>query len=1020
MPPSRFAALSPWRNLTAKQLQPSYSELPVGSNDASRSIAATSERLYLKGTSPSTLLTLDATQAGRKKYGSRAESTTLPTSAIYDIEPSPFDDGRIAIGGEDGAVIIIILQTTSQSPEVVDTWKHDASTGGPVLVRWNPHSADLLLSASPSSPIVALWNTAHPSQPALTIRPQVGSKAGGRFILDAAWTRDGTKIILALADGTVQSFDPRNDSSGQAISSGPPPFGLPKPIRISTTGGYVTASSLNASRQRELRIYTVESLTSPVQTITLDTASHPLNIVTDYDRSLLFLASRGDVSIRWIELDRAKKFPQGAFPLPPRTSFAGFTLLPAFGLDVIKAEINRLYVASTSGEVVAFSIEIPQRQTIDYHAHLFPDTAGGEAALTAEEWLAGQDKQVERVSLEPGKRRERGVQRQAVATEQATDVKPASQANGSASVEHKPQGVSSVAPTPVPSASIQETPEPSSVAEQPAEPITKSTRQDLLPPARVASSPTAEPSKTPAQDASKAQAAPRAAIAKTYGTPSTAAWSRTTLGGIAPLLPTYSSVPAFDTSVAPVARSFLATPTHLVYPLAGPGGRLAFHEIVREGRLPEAKDVSWIETGGKISDFEADPFNWSRVATVGGEEEVKLWRLPKAASLQPGGADSKAEGEYQQSILGQPEARVSVSSTVGRAGRIAFHPTASDVALVAGQDGLAVVDLQASQDAFFLSAPTAGEAEWSPLGSLVAFARADRKLVVWSPRQGECQAEIAAHESLRPFKIAWLDEDHLVTVGHASGSTRQAKLFKVTRSDGSDQSLQLKEEGRLSLDTSPAILFPHYDADAQLLYLWSKGERSITPLHISLNAPKPKFGSAPPLFKLLPAFQHGTPQVGLSFLPKRYCNVGDVEVDVTYRLSRTNEIHRVSWRVERKRKEFFQDDVFPATRDVEQPLFTAQEWIQGSSSSSFDAAKVLYLDLQPAGMTPLSQAPAAEVRSSDLGKGPTKRMLSAKEKEEELMSNVFSKAKEGGEEDEVEDTAARRRAPTNDDDWGDD
>jgi hypothetical protein len=451
---------------------------------------------------------------------------------------------------------------------------------------------------------------------------------------------------------------------------------------------------------------------------------------------------------------------------------------------------------------------------------------------------------------------------------------------------------------------------------------------------------------------------------------------------------------------------------HLLYPLSGAGGRLALYEVTREGRLPEAQAVSWIETGFNIADFEADIFDSRRVATIG-EDGLKVWTLPGAARLQAGEAISKPTDEYSQTIISSPTLTLPLPD-LGRGCKVSFNPVASDILLVAGADGLAIVDI-AGAEAKILSDLAAGvaEAEWSLDGSLIAFARSDRKLVLWDPRS-KAQAEVAAHDSSRPFKICWIDEEHLVTVGHMAGSTRQVKLSKLSRESGS---ISISEKGRLALDTSPAILFPHYDADAQLLYLWSKGERSISVLQLSLDPPKPKFGAAPPLFKALPGFQHSTPQLGISFLPKRYCDVKAVELGLSYRLSRTQEIQIVSWKVERKRKEFFQDDVFPPTRDVETPAVSSSEW--WSERAPVQLSGLPHIDLHPTGMTPLSQAPPPETTASSLAKAPTQRMMTAKEREDELMNNVFSKAKGRDGEEEMEDTAARKRAPA-DDDWGDD
>lgn len=1028
---SRFAALSPWRNLAAKPLA-SYSEVPVAPSEAGRGIALVDDsRIIARGTAPGTLVILKIGDEHTGKYGNEVETISLPAS-VADLEAAPIAGGHIAVGREDGAISLLNRPDDTASPRMEKEWKHP-DANGPVLVRWHPH-ARLLLSAAPSSSVICVWNVQQggdTGEPELSIRVEVGSKAGGKFVHDLAWSIDGKRVYAALADGTAKLYDPRQPDMA-ILSSTPAPFGMPKPMRLATTSRYLLTSTLNTSRQRELRVYAAGDLSRALQVITLDTASHPLTLTVDYDRNLVFLGSKGDVTLRWIEFDNNQKFPQGAFPLPPRTIFGNSSLLHPIGLDVMQAEINRLYVLSSSGEVVPIRIEIPQRQLIDYHPHLYPDTAAGVPALEPQKWLEGHDGQLRTASVDPARRREwlalRGSRHEAPSAGSAVPHNPQSKSRQSQDAPPNGHSETKMVTTAPPSngtgASVSAgTPTPtaatSPVAVAPAGTVSRSeapaaaaVKSNLPPPTRLASNSEAARS-TPAASSTPPSATP----AKTYsskplGTPSTSSWSRTTLTGSTPLLPAFSSIPAFDTSTSPAARSFVVTPLHLLYPLSGAGGRLAFHQVTREGRLPEAQAVSWVETGFNIADFEADIFNPRRVATVG-EDALKVWTLPEAASLKGSEAINKPTDDYSQTIVTSPDITLSLAD-LGRGCKVSFNPVASDILLVAGADGLAIVDI-ADTEAKIPSSLTAAvaEAEWSLDGSLIAFARSDRKLVLWDPRT-KVQAEIAAHDSSRPFKICWIDEEHLVSVGHMAGSTRQVKLFKTSRGSGS---ITISEKGRLALDTSPAILFPHYDADAELLYLWSKGERSISVLQVSLDPPKPKFGAAPPLFKVLPAFQHSTPQLGISFLPKRYCNVKAVEVGLSYRLSRTQEIQIVSWKVERKRKEFFQDDVFPPTRDVETPAASASEW--WGERAPVKLSNLPHIDLHPTGMTPLSQAPAPEAAVSSLAKAPTQRMMTAKEREDELMNNVFSKAKGRDGEEELEDTAARKRAPA-DDDWGDD
>lgn len=1033
MPP-RFAALSPWRNLVAKPAQATYSEIPIAAtqdaNIGGNAIDASDRRIYVRGSGPGTIIALDVGEQYTGKLGASNVAThSLPSAGgVSDIRVSPWGDGVVAVGTDDGSIVLL---KDGEHLEVGPVLKHVGAAG--TLVRWHPQAADIIATASPSSSTICVWNVASNSaEAALSLAVEGGPKSAGKFVQDLTWNTEGTHIIAAFADGTIRSYEARSQSAMPTLSSSPPSFGLPKPIRVAAVGRFVLMSTLSSSRQRELRVFAADNFKNALQTITLDTASSPLALAVDVDRNLVFMGSRGDVTMRWIELDDNQKFPQGAFPMPARTSFAAHCLLQPKGLDVMKAEINRLYVASaSSSEVIPIQVEITQRQLIDYHPHLFPDTSSGRAALSAEDWLSGSNGEVSKVSMDPSRRSDWGrgaasdVRTKAAPPQTATPA-ATSKPNDSVAVGSKLDQTSSslqpkTAGEPVKAlepaqadpladkhASARKVPDGDAAVEQKH----NGTSGRVSRPEPVA----AEPVKAPTVGDTRVPQKGPATSAPT--TPAT--WSRTTLSGTTPLLSAFTSVPAFDASVAPAATSFVATPTHLLYPLAGPGGRLAFFEIARAGRLPEAKDASWIETGVKVADFAVDPFDSCRVVTVS-EDGITTWTLPKAHENLPhfnedksGNSSGKTLPDYEQRVISESNEKVALSGRVGRASRACFHPAVKDVVLVAGSDGLAVLDLSASPPAVVQAlpdVPTAGEVEWSSEGSLAAFARSsDRKLVVWNTRKGD-QTDTAAHDSPRPFKIVWIDERRLVTVGHAAGSMRQVKLFEVA------SDLSLKEVGRLNLDTSPALLFPHYDADACLLYLWSKGERSISALHVSLNAPKPKFGSPPPLFKPLPAFQHGQPQLGVSLLPKRYCDVREVEVDLCYRLSRNNEIQRISWRVERKRKEFFQDDVFSPTLDTETPALSAQEWLDGQEVPTSERRRI---DLRPAGMEPLSTAPPPEPTiKSDLPKHATQRERTDKEKADELMNNVFAKAKKADEQEEIEETAARRRAPA-DDDWGDD
>ena len=121
-----------------------------------------------------------------------------------------------------------------------------------------------------------------------------------------------------------------------------------------------------------------------------------------------------------------------------------------------------------------------------------------------------------------------------------------------------------------------------------------------------------------------------------------------------------------------------------------------------------------------------------------------------------------------------------------------------------------------------------------------------------------------AHDSLRSFQIAWIDSAHLLSIGFSRGSQRKINLYSTTSSE-------ITTIHSLSIDISPSVLFPTYDPDTSILYVWGKGDRQIKAYEIHPDQ------SAEPIAKL-PSYTSGSQQLSVAFLPKRLVDVKKVEV----------------------------------------------------------------------------------------------------------------------------------------------
>lgn len=148
-----------------------------------------------------------------------------------------------------------------------------------------------------------------------------------------------------------------------------------------------------------------------------------------------------------------------------------------------------------------------------------------------------------------------------------------------------------------------------------------------------------------------------------------------------------------------------------------------------------------------------------------------------------------------------------------------------------------------------------------------------------------------------------------------------------------------------SLDVSPASLFSYFDLDTNILLLYARGERSLHLFEVQPENPKA-------FFTRLPSFENGTLQVSFAFGNKARNDIKGIEVIKGLRLTKET-LEVVSFTVPRAKViltfiffqeriaidvdfdsfqvQFFQDDIFIPTRDVETPTLSAEEWISGKN-----------------------------------------------------------------------------------------
>jgi hypothetical protein len=299
-----------------------------------------------------------------------------------------------------------------------------------------------------------------------------------------------------------------------------------------------------------------------------------------------------------------------------------------------------------------------------------------------------------------------------------------------------------------------------------------------------------------------------------------------------------------------------------------------------------------------VLDIDFHPFNDFIISSASEDTKVMIWNIPE---------DLKEPVNDPVAVLGGHARKV---------GQVLFHPTADNtLASAAGDLSIKIWDITKGQEKVELlgNQDLINSLTFNSNGNLLATASRDKKIRVFDVRSGKMTQDVNGHEGVKGSRIEWLKgTDRIATTGFSKTSDRQMFIW-----DLQNMSEAIVKE---NLDTSAGILMPFYDEDTKMLYLAGKGDGNVR--YYEMVDEKPwQF--------LLSEYKSADPQRGMAFLPKRACNVTEVEVAKAFKLH-TSMIEPISFKVPRK-TDVFQDDIFPDAISGEASM-TCDEFFGGKSA----------------------------------------------------------------------------------------
>ncbi|KAF9425040.1 Coronin-7 [Podila epigama] len=967
-----FASFSKYRNSVGKAAkhEDAYTDFKPSTNattDSTQLVKVSKSWIAFKHSNSGAIGILPVEPVGR--VGSNVQVLNAHGTGVSDWEFSPFDANRLITGSDKGEVNVWDITTDNGTASFQLALTITPGTGKQIESIVHHPTADNLI-ATVSSNVVHIWDISKEGKGSTLSSPSY-TLTHPNTVASISWKADGTLLATTCKDTMLRVFDPRKQDTPVQECLGHPGI---RPSRVVWVGDkdLLFTVGFNKMREREYAVWNPTELTKPLELKRMDSSNSIMLPLYDEDTSIMFLPSRGETIVRWVEIATSAPYMTEGVAFSSQGSVAGAALVPKQLMKVMQAEIARILTVTPNG-IWPLHFNVPRKSYLDFHADIFPDTKADIAAVEASEWLEGQNKAVPRVSLDPGMAGkptwvQNATTKLPPAPLPAVTIKPSAKAAVS-----NTSGVSS-SPAPVTSSTLtaaSSTSTPTTPAEPAPQPLTETkaaSEATAIPEQRAQETKKEEVTTTPpaSSNPSTPTTVQKSPLALRLGTQQASKFRFLTFKPYH-VSEHFEHISGLSISTLPECNLIEVNHKYLALPLHGTGGRIGILKTSEPGRV--GNKIPSIICKSDLLGFKFDPFNPNLLVTASDDTKIKGWIIPE-------------EGLDKENDLTTP-AWVLSSPTMDKISTLKFHPTARDVMLSASMDRddptLRLWDLKAQKEIF--------SCDFNHTGTKIVSVCKDKKIRVWDALSGKLLQEGAGHDSVRSCRVLWLGASDLVaSVGFGRGSQREILLF-----DSND--LAQGPVDKKLMDMSPGVLVPHYDPDTSILGVSARGDRVMKHFEVILGT-KEDVKAGKRLFVDVAGLELTTLQQDVAYLPKKYNNVREIELSKMYRLTYNSvEVVRVS--VPRNKKEYFQDDIFPPTDDVETATMEASEFFAGDSVK--EPARI---DLCPSDMTTLSHHVASTPVTPATGGNSLDKFLQGKqqvaddERKRLAMERMFETAKE--------------------------
>ncbi|XP_068166628.1 uncharacterized protein [Antennarius striatus] len=311
---------------------------------------------------------------------------------VLDIEWCPHNDQVIASGSEDCTVMVWQIPenglVSPMSDPVVVLEGHSKRVG---IISWHPTARNVLLSAGCDNNII-IWNVGT-GEALITLEDMHPD-----IIYSACWNRDGSLICTSCKDKAIRVIDPRKE---KIVAEKEKAHEGARPMRaIFLSDGNILTTGFSRMSERQLALWNMENIQEAMNILELDTSNGVLLPFYDPDTNVVYICGKGDTSIRYFEITDESPYIHFLSIFVSKEPQRGMGYMCKRGLDVNKCEITRFYkLHERKCEPIVMTV--PRKSDL-FQEDLYPDTAGSDPSLEAEDWSNGKNGDPILISLKNG------------------------------------------------------------------------------------------------------------------------------------------------------------------------------------------------------------------------------------------------------------------------------------------------------------------------------------------------------------------------------------------------------------------------------------------------------------------------------------------------------------------------------------------------------------------------------------------------------------------------------------------